>query len=355
MKILVLPGDGIGPEIATATRMVLQAVDQLYSLGLSFEEADIGFAALEKHGTTLPDDVLDKARVSDGAILGPISHWDYPPPDEGGRNVSAAFRIELDLFANIRPARARPDIANSAKPMDLVIVREGTEGMYADRNMFIGPGEFMPTADVALSLRKVTAHASRRICNEAFKLATQRSNKLAIVHKANVLHLTDGLFVKTVHEVAQCFPSVSVEEYLVDAMAALLVRDPSRFDVIVTTNLYGDVLSDLASELAGGLGLAGSINAGMEMAVAQAQHGSAPDIANQNIANPSSLILSAAMLLDWLGVKHERSDLVDASRTIVSTIDKFLLKPENRTNDLGGLMGTQAYAGGICQALKALA
>ena len=198
----------------------------------------------------------------DGVILGPISHLDYPPRDRGGVNVSAAFRVKLDLYANVRPARSRPGIGHTRAPMDLVIMRECTEGFYPDRNMHLGSGEFMPTPDVALSVRKITVRACERIARRAFELARRRRRLVTAVHKANVFHVTDGLFLAQTRKVAAEFPDVRLEEIIVDAMAARLVREPERFDVVLATNFYADILSDLASELSGSLGLAGSVNAG---------------------------------------------------------------------------------------------
>jgi 3-isopropylmalate dehydrogenase len=230
-----------------------------------------------------------------------VSHNDYPPVAQGGLNPSGVLRKRLDLYANIRPAATRAGIAPlCGKPFDLVVVRENTEGFYADRNMESGPGEFMPDADMALALRKITRRACRRIAEAAFALAANRpAAHVTAVHKANVLRLSDGLFLEETRAVAALYPGIRYDEVLVDAMAAHLVRDAGRYDVIVTTNMYGDILSDLTSEMSGSLGLAASLNAGTGHAMAQAQHGSAPDIAMQGKANPASLILSAAMLLDW--------------------------------------------------------
>jgi isocitrate/isopropylmalate dehydrogenase len=353
MRLLVLPGDGIGPEITAATLRVLDAADRRFDLGLAYEHRDIGFKAYEATGTTFPEDILDRARALDGIVLGPISHMDYPPRDKGGVNVSAAVRVRLDLYANVRPARTRPGVPHRGTDMDLVIMRECTEGMYPDRNMFAGSGEFMPTPDVAISMRKITAKACERIARASFDLARKRRRKVTAVHKANNFILTDGLFLKEVRRVAQEYPDVALEEVIVDAMAALLVRDASRFDVICATNFHADILSDLASELSGSLGLAGSINAGEANAAAQAQHGSAPDIAGQDKANPTSLILSAAMLLAWLGEKRGRDDLARAAQAIEAVIDDVLASPDTRTADLGGRLGTAAFADLVAQRLEA--
>ncbi len=336
MKILILPGDGIGPEIMAATTTALDALNGKFGLKLDFEEHAVGLKALEAEGSTLPGDLLDRIRAAEGTILGPADTYAYPPKEEGGVNPSATMRKELDLFANIRPSRARDGVPSAVAKMDLVMARENTEGFYADRSMFQGSGEFMPTEDVALAVRKITRKGSRRIARAAFDLAQRRRNKVTVVHKANVLKVTDSLFRDTVREVAKSHPGVELDEVLIDAMAALLVRTPDAFDVIVTTNMYGDILSDEANELAGGLGLGGSVNAGDDHGIAQAAHGSAPDIAGQGIANPVALMVSAAMLLEWLGGRHGRDDLMTAAGTLNDAIDRALAVTANHTPDLGG-------------------
>ena len=220
MRIMTLPCDGIGPEIMAATLAVVEAANKRFDLGLTFHEEESGFTSLKNHGITLREDVLDRARKEfDGVILGTQSHMDYPPVVEGGRNVSAGFRIGLDLYANVRPARSRDFIPNKAPGMDLVIMREATEGFYPDRNMFKGVGEMMPDPDMALSVRKITRHGSMRICREAFKLAMQRKKQVTAIHKANSFLMTDGLFLECFREVAKDFPEVETEEVIVDAFA----------------------------------------------------------------------------------------------------------------------------------------
>jgi isocitrate/isopropylmalate dehydrogenase len=345
VRLVVMAGDGIGPEITAATLDVLRALDRRLALGLAFEEVPIGLAALKAHGSTLPDASFAAARGADGVILGPVSHNEYPPVAQGGLNPSGEMRRRLDLFANIRPARSRPGFPpRCGKPVDLVIARENTEGFYADRSMHVGPGEIMPTPDLALSLRKITRLGSTRIAEAAFRLAARRRKRVTAVHKANVLRVSEGLFLDCVRAVAARYPDVAYEERIIDAMAALLVREAGAFDVIVTTNMFGDILSDEASEIAGSLGLAASLNAGAEHAVAQAQHGSAPDIAGQDRANPSSLIGSAGMLLAWLGERRGDDRLVQAADLIERALDAVIARPEWRTADLGGTLGTRAFA-----------
>jgi 3-isopropylmalate dehydrogenase len=344
VRIVVMEGDGIGPEITAATMEVVRAVDALFKLGLGFTPVAIGLAALRAHGTTLPDAALEAAKAADGVILGPVSHNDYPPLAQGGHNPSGELRKYLDLFANIRPARSRGGLPpRCGSPVDLVIARENTEGFYADRSMFLGSGEFMPTPDLALSVRKITRAGSTRIAQAAFALAARRRKKVTAVHKANVLRVSDGLFLDCVRAVASRCPGVDYEERIIDAMAALLVRDAAAFDVIVTTNMFGDILSDLAAEISGSLGLAASLNAGDAHAVAQAQHGSAPDIAGQDRANPSSLIGSAAMLLNWLGERRSDERFLRAAAAIEEALDRAIANPQWRTRDLGGPVGTKAF------------
>ena len=344
VRIVVMEGDGIGSEITAATLAVLRVVDHAFGLGLSFTPVTIGLAALRAQGTTLPDAAVEAAKAADGVILGPVSHNDYPPVAQGGLNPSGELRKRLDLFANIRPARSRGGFPpRCGSPVDLVIARENTEGFYADRSMFLGSGEFMPTPDLALSVRKITRTGSTRIAEAAFALARRRRNKVTAVHKANVLRVSDGLFLECVRAVARRHPAVQYEERIMDAMAALLVRDASAFDVVVTTNMFGDILSDLAAEISGSLGLAASLNAGTEHAVAQAQHGSAPDIAGQDRANPASLIGSAAMLLGWLGERRKDGRLTRAASAIEGALDRAIAAPEWRTRDLGGPLGTKAF------------
>ena len=344
VRIVVMEGDGIGSEITAATLAVLRVVDHAFGLGLSFTPVTIGLAALRAQGTTLPDAAVEAAKAADGVILGPVSHNDYPPVAQGGLNPSGELRKRLDLFANIRPARSRGGFPpRCGVPVDLVIARENTEGFYADRSMFAGSGEFMPTPDLALSVRKISRAGSTRIAEAAFALAMGRRKKVTAVQKANVLRVSDGLFLECVRAVARRHPAVQYEERIMDAMAALLVRDASAFDVVVTTNMFGDILSDLAAEISGSLGLAASLNAGTEHAVAQAQHGSAPDIAGQDRANPASLIGSAAMLLGWLGERRKDGRLTRAASAIEGALDRAIAAPEWRTRDLGGPLGTKAF------------
>jgi 3-isopropylmalate dehydrogenase len=353
MKFIVLPCDGIGPEITQAAVNVLQAAAEHQKLPLRLDHDLVGFDSLREFGTTLRDEVLERSKAYDGVILGTQSHADYPAPEKGGRNVSAGFRIGLDLYANVRPARTRPYLPSNlreGKSMDLVIMREATEGFYPDRNMTRGWGEVMPSPDMALSTRKITRHCSERIARRAFELAMTRRKKVTAIHKANSFHMTDGLFLEAVRHVAKDFPQVQLDDLLVDASTAHLVRDPERFDVLVATNFYGDILSDLASELSGSLGLAGSMMASDDLCCAQAQHGSAPTIAGQDIANPTSMILSVAMMVRWVGDKHGHAGWQKVGDAMTAAVDQVLAAPATRTRDIGGSIGCQAFGRAVAEA-----
>ena len=355
IRILVLEGDGIGPEIVNSSLQILNELNRTYQLNLHFEKMDIGFSSLKKEGTTFPEAVYQRALEVDGIILGPVSHNVYPPVEKGGLNPSGELRKRLDLYANIRPAKTVKGIPPPCqKPIDVVVVRENTEGFYADRSMHMGPGEFMPTEDIALSIRKVSRKASLRIAKKAFQLAMKREKKITIVHKGNVLRVTDGLFLQCTREMAKAYPEVHYEEKLIDAMAALLVRDSSAFDVILTTNMYGDILSDLTAEISGSLGLGASLNLGDHYAVAQAQHGSAPDIAGKNRANPTSIISSVNMLLRWLAQKQDNASLLKAASIIDKGLQKNLSSPNTRTADLGGILDTQSFTHAILKDVRSL-
>ncbi len=351
MKISVLPGDDIGPEITEATLGMLQAANAKFDLGLEFTNHVVGMASYRKIGTTLSDDVIADAKAADGVLLGPAGMSAYPPVAEGGRNIPGTIRKQLDLYANIRPARSRPGVPRAVPGLDCVIVRENTEGFYADRNLFRGYGEFMPTHDSALSLRLITATASRRIAEVAFRTAMERRKHVTMVGKRHVMQVTDGLFMREVEAVAERYPEVALREIDIDAMAADLYSRPEAFDVILTTNMFGDILSNQANALAGGLGMAAALNVGDVHAAANAGHGSAPDIAGRGIANPVGLMLSAAMLLRHLGSTREQPRYVDAADTIDRAIDAALADAVSRTGDLGGKGNTASVARAVHAAL----
>jgi 3-isopropylmalate dehydrogenase len=352
MQILVLPGDGIGPEITAATLDVLRAASERFGLGVALTEDVVGHESLHRYGATVRPEVLEAARKADGLILGPTATLDFKDAAHGEINPSMFFRKNLDLFANIRPARTYPGVPGRVGNFDLVVVRENTEGFYADRNMEQGSGEMLVTPDVAISLRRITRACCNRIARAAFELAMQRRRHVSIVHKVNVLKLGDGLFLEECRAVARDFPAVTVDDFIVDAMMAHVVRTPARFDVIVTTNMFGDILSDLTAELSGSIGLGGSLNAGAHYAMAQAAHGSAPDIAGRDIANPLSLILSAALLLAWHGRRRQAKDFEAAAAAIDAAVEAAVAAHQV-TADLGGKLRTRAAGQALAARIRA--
>ncbi len=352
-RLGVLAGDGIGPEIVEATLSVLEALRRKDGrIRFEWVPLPIGWEALRKSGSAIPESTVEGLETCDAWIMGPHDSASYPAAEREKLNPSGTLRHHFDLYANIRPARAYPGLPALSPGMDLVVVRENTEGFYTDRNMAWGIGEVMPTPDVALTLGKITRHASRRIAQTAFSLARQRRGKVAIVHKLNVIRKAYGLFMEACREVAREFPTVAVEDYHIDAMAAHLVRRGADFDVILTTNMFGDILSDLTGELSGSLGMAPSINAGVGRAMAQAAHGSAPDIAGKGVANPVGLILSAAMLLSWLSEQRQDAAAGEAARSIERAVAAALEKGP-RTRDLGGTASTGEFTSAIVRHLAA--
>jgi 3-isopropylmalate dehydrogenase len=352
MQIVILPGDGIGPEITAATVEVLKAANQRFDLGLTLIDDIAGHESLRKHGATVTPALLDKVRQADGLILGPTATYDFKDESKGEINPSKFFRKNLDLYANIRPARTYPGLPTRVGEFDLVVVRENTEGFYSDRNMEEGNGEILVTPDVVISLRRITRKCCERIARSAFELAARRGKHVSIVHKANVLRIADGMFIDICRQVGKDFPDVVVDDFIVDAMMAHVVRNPQRFDVIVTTNMFGDILSDLTSELSGSLGLGGSINAGDDHAMAQAAHGSAPDIAGQDIANPFSLILSAGLLLDWYGQRNQQARFREAA-VAIDTVAADVIAAGDGTRDVGGRFGTRQAGAAFAMRLAA--
>jgi 3-isopropylmalate dehydrogenase len=348
MRLLVLPGDGIGPEITAAALPVMQAVSKRFRLGLAIDEDIVGHESLRRDGTSVRPDVLEAARKADGLVLGPTAAFEY----KGAINPSMFFRKSLDLFANIRPARTYRGVKQRAGEFDLVVVRENTEGFYADRNMESGGSEMLVTKDMVISLRRITRHCCERIARAAFELAARRRKRVTAVHKGNVLKLGDGMFLEECRSVAKDYPGITLDEIIVDAMMAHAVRNPQRFDVIVTTNMFGDILSDLTSELSGSLGLGGSLNAGADHAMAQAAHGTAPDIAGKNVANPFSLVLSIALLLAWHGRRKNLKDFETAAAAIERAVEHAVAAQE-ATSDVGGKLGTRETGAALAKRLSA--
>lgn len=327
--ITIIRGDGIGPEIMDATLAVLAALD----VGLAYEEADAGLVALEKHGELLPAATLESIARNKVALKSPLT----TPVGEGFSSINVALRRHFDLYANVRPAKSFPNTKSRfADGVDLVTVRENTEGAYLSEGQ-----EVSADGETAVSMARVTRKGSERIVRYAFELAKSTGRKkVTAVHKANIIKSTSGLFLKVAREVAAEYPQIQFQEMIVDNACMQLVMRPEQFDVIVTTNLFGDILSDLCAGLVGGLGLAPGANIGKDAAIFEAVHGSAPDIAGQGKANPCALLLAAAQMLDHLGQVENAERL---RKAIVSTLEA----KDSLTPDLGGSGTTQSFAQAI--------
>ncbi|MFI2228657.1 isocitrate/isopropylmalate dehydrogenase family protein [Nocardia testacea] len=352
LRLGLLEGDGIGPEIVPAAVAVVDAA--LAATGatpVDWVPLPLGRSAIDTHGSPIPASTLDALAETDAWLLGPHDSAAYPEPYRSQLNPSGTIRKHFGLFANIRPAKAFEGAKAIVPGTDLVIVRENTQGFYADRNTFAGTGEFMPDANTAIAMGIITRDAVEKIARSAFELARSRRGKLTIVHKANVLRLTTGLFRDVCREIGQEFPEVEVDDFHIDAMTVHLVRRADAFDVIVTENMFGDILSDLAGEIAGSLGIAPSINASLDRAMAQASHGSAPDIAGRDIANPIAMILSAAMLLQWLGAKRDDAALIKAAEVIEAGVEGTVANGVV-TPDMGGHVSTSGFGRAVAKTIS---
>jgi isocitrate dehydrogenase (NAD+) len=332
--IAVIRGDGIGPEISDATLRVLDALD----LGLTYDFVDAGVVALEKHGELLPQATLDAIAKHRVALKGPLT----TPVGGGFSSINVELRKRFDLYANVRPAHSFPNTKSRFPDgVDLITVRENTEGAY------IGEGQLLSEdGETATLTQKVTRRGSERIVRYAFDLARSVGRKkVTIVHKANILKSTSGLFLKVAREVAANYPEIEHNELIVDNCCMQLVMRPEQFDVIVTTNLFGDIISDLCAGLVGGLGLAPGANIGTEAAIFEAVHGSAPDIAGKGVANPCALILGAAQMLDHLGYGDEAARVRAAVRDALE-------KRDRTTPDLGGSGTTTTFADALVERVR---
>jgi isocitrate dehydrogenase (NAD+) len=332
--ITVVPGDGIGPEVTDATLAVLRAA----GADLEYDMCLGGISALEQVGNPLPDETLDSIRANRIVLKGPLT----TPSGTGFRSINVAIRKEFDLYANVRPVRTIVP-GGRYEDIDLVLIRENTEGLYVGVEHYIGM-EGDPRA-AAESVMIITRFGAERISRYAFDYAQKHGRKkVTLAHKANILKYTQGLFLEIAHQVAQRYPSIVWEDRIIDATAMQLVLDPYRFDVLVMENMFGDILSDLMAGLVGGLGFAPAGNIGDEAAMFEAVHGSAPDIAGKGIANPTSLLLSACMLLDHVGQG-------DAADRIRAAVDRVVQAGEVRTVDMGGDATTRAYTDALVRAL----
>ena len=328
--LTLIPGDGIGPEVTAAVTSVLDAT----GVAIEWDRHDAGVTAFEKTGQTLPPELLDSVTRNKVALKGPCT----TPIGEGFTSVNVGLRKALDLYANLRPVRNLPGVASRWSNVDLIIVRENTEDLYAGLEHVIVPG-------VVESLKIITADASTRIAEFAFQFATrEQRKKVTAVHKANIMKLGDGLFLDSVRGVARRFPDVTYEERIVDAACMHLVMRPEQFDVLVLPNLYGDIVSDLCAGLVGGLGVVPGANLGTDAAVFEAVHGSAPDIAGQDRANPTALLLSAVMMLRHIGE-------TDAASRVMTALERVLTTGQVRTRDMGGTASTTEFTRAIRDAL----
>lgn len=341
LHVGVLEGDDIGHEIVPASVRIASAAAEAAGQAVDWVPLPIGRRALDSHGHTMPAGTLETLGKLDGWILGPIGHRDYPRVPEAV-NPHPILRKHFDLFANVRPTRSFPDIGCLHDDVDLVIVRENNEGFQPDRNVVAGSGEFRPSPDMTISVRVITLEGSRKIARAAFEIARTRRKRLTLVHKNTVFKLGCGMFVDGCRDVAADFPDVAVDEVMVDTMGMRLVRDPQSFDVVVTTNMFGDILTDVAAGLVGGLGMAPGLCIGRgAVAMAQATHGSAPDIAGKGIANPYAMVESTRMLFDWLGHTHGLEAAVTISGLMKGGLAAALASARTRTPDIRGT-GTPA-------------
>ncbi len=331
-KISLITGDGIGPELSDAAISVLDSINDKFDVKFEVTKLLAGDKALEVEGKALPDETVNIIKNSDVCLKAPVG--------ESAADVIVVLRRMLDLYANIRPAKSYPHMPALRDDIDMVIVRENTEDLYTGKEFSLG--------DSAVALRIISEAASKRIAKYAFETAKQRDSmkKVTCVHKKNVMRITDGLFAKACADVAKDYPDVTFEEMYVDACAMNLIRQPEQFDVIVTTNLFGDILSDESSQVVGGLGMAPAANIGDSFALFEPVHGAAFDIAGQNIANPSSFLLSIKMMCDWLGAKNNDSKIIAVGQKLESTIFN-LVKSGAKTKDIGGSMSTTEFTKAI--------
>ena len=328
--ITLIPGDGIGPEVAEATQRVLEAA----GVKIDWEVHNAGAAVAEQQGTTLPTSVLEAIKRNKVALKGPIG----TPIGKGFRSVNVTLRQALDLYANVRPIKSLPGLEPRFEGTDITIVRENTEDLYAGLELMIMPG-------IAQSLKLITERSCLRICEYAFEYAERMNRKrVTVVHKANIMKLSDGLLLECFRKVALAHPRIEPAEVIVDACAMTMVRNANVLDVIVTENLYGDILSDLGAGLVGGLGIVPGANIGKEAAIFEAVHGSAPDIAGKGIANPTALIQSAVMMLHHIG---EAEPAHRIEKALLATFAQGRVK----TGDLGGSATTQEFTDSLCKAI----
>ncbi len=344
-------GDDIGLEVVPECVKVMKAAAGREHLDIDWRPLPIGKAGHEQHGDTLPAITEQTLRTLDGWIMGPIGHAAYPRGDATW--VMPPVRKKFDLFAALRPALSHPTIPSVHKNVDIAFFRELTEGMLYSETVVAGLPEFRPNDDITIAMRVITRKGSNRVAREAFEMArTRKKKKVTAAHKEPVYRLACGMFAEECRKVAKEYPDVAFEEMMINSIAMKLVIEPQRFDVVVTTNQFGDILTDIGAGLVGGLGLAPGLCVGEKQAMAQATHGSAPDIAGRNIANPYAMIVSGQMLLGWLGRKHNEPKATAASSRILAAVNKVIAEGRHLTRDLGGQASTQEMGDAIAAAVQ---
>ena len=338
--IALMPGDGIGPELTKATLTVLEAVQRKHSIRLNMLEVEGGDDTLRRIGTALPEKTVDTIKSAHACLKGPVG--------ETAADVIVKLRVLFDLYANLRPVKVYPNVPSLKPGIDMLIVRENTEDVYRGLELELDK-------DTMVCLRVITRRGSERIIRYAFESARQRQKKhrVTAVHKSNVMRKTDGLFSQVFREVAKQYPDMTADEMYVDNAAMQLIRRPDEFDVLVTTNMFGDILSDEAAMTVGGLGMAGGANIGDNYALFEPVHGSAPKYAGQLVANPTSMILASSMMLDWLGLKHKdqrcRSAAVDIEKALTDIFSARIM-----TRDLGGTARTDEFGAAISKSIEGM-
>jgi 3-isopropylmalate dehydrogenase len=346
LKIGILLGDDIGLEVVPEAVKVMTAAAEQTGLAIEWRPLPIGRKAHEAHGTTMPPGTIETLSGLDGWLLGPIGHSAYPRNDPTWFNPP--LRKKFELFASVKPVRSYPNLPSVHKNMDVVFVRETTEGLTRGGTVVAGNGEFRPNDEISIGMRVVTRRGANRVARVAFEIArTRPRKKVATVHKAPTFKLVCGMFAEECHKVAADFPDVTLEDVLIDSFALKLAMKPQQYDVVVTTNTFGDIFTDLGAGLAGGLGLAPGICAGEHQAMAQATHGSAPDIAGKGIANPYAMIMSGKSLLEWLGHKRGEPQAVAAAKCIDAAVDRVIAEAKHLTSDVGGKASTSQMGDAI--------
>jgi len=331
MKITVIPGDGVGPEISNSVMTIIDATEA----DIEWEIVRAGAAVFDEKGELIPEDVFNSLETTRVGIKGPIT----TPIGKGFRSANVALRKKYELFANVRPVQTIGEVPSKFGSLDLVLFRENTEDLYAGVEEKISEDEMH-------SIKIITRRGAERIIRQAFDYAKANHREhVTVVTKANIMKYSDGLFLDIAREIAKDYPDIPLKEVLVDNMAMQLVIDPDQFDVIVTENLYGDILSDLMAGLVGGLGIVPGANIGDNMAIFEAVHGSAPDIAGEGLANPSAMILSSCMMLDYINES-------EAAETIRQALDTILSDPSNFTKDLGGKASTKDFTESVIEQIK---